>query len=83
MSVISEIMMMKIKTRLFATLRNNRGKEVDVEVGDGATVRDILDVLSIKREDVALLLVNGRDGSIDAVLTETDYVSLFPPVGGG
>jgi molybdopterin converting factor small subunit len=83
MSVKSERMMMKIKTRLFATLRNNRGKEVDVEVGDGATVRDILDVLSINREDVALLLVNGRDGSIDTVLTETDYVSLFPPVGGG
>jgi sulfur-carrier protein len=75
--------MMKIKTRLFATLRNNRGKEVEVEVADGATVKEIIDVLLIKREEVALLLINGRDGSFDTALTETDYVSLFPPVGGG
>lgn len=74
---------MKIKTRLFATLRNNRGKEVEVEVAAGATVKEIIDVLSIKRDEVALLLINGRDGSFDTVLTETDYISLFPPVGGG
>jgi sulfur-carrier protein len=74
---------MKIKTRLFATLRDNRGKEVEVEVGNGSTVKEIINALSIKREDVALLLINGRDGTFDTQLTETDVVSLFPPVGGG
>jgi sulfur-carrier protein len=74
---------MKIRTRLFATLRNDRGKEIEVEVDTGSTVKEIIGALSIKREDVALLLINGRDGSFDTILTETDVVSLFPPVGGG
>jgi molybdopterin converting factor small subunit len=74
---------MKIKTRLFATLREGRGKELEVEVGNDSTVKEIIEALSIEREDVALLLINGRDGSFDTVLTESDVVSLFPPVGGG
>lgn len=74
---------MKIKVRLFATLRDGRGKELDIEMEEGIVVRKILEVLEIKQEDVALLLVNGRDGSFDAKLSDGDTVSMFPPVGGG
>ncbi|MCX7708351.1 MAG: MoaD/ThiS family protein [Clostridia bacterium] len=74
---------MKIKVRLFATLRDGRGKEVEVERGESFSTLDILEELKIRREEVALFLINGRDGSFETQLSEGDVVSLFPPVGGG
>lgn len=74
---------MIIKVRLFATLRNDRGKEVMVDGPEGMTCRYIIDALNIPDEEVAILLINGRDGKLDTPLTPEDVVSIFPPVGGG
>lgn len=74
---------MQIKVRLFATLRENRGKELFLELSEAATVTDIIGQLSIEKEEVAILLINGRDGLLDTQLKEGDVVSIFPPVGGG
>jgi len=74
---------MKIKVRLFATLRDGRDKEVMVEGSEGMTCRQIIDQLAIPEEEVAILLVNGRDGQMDNPLAPDDVVSIFPPVGGG
>lgn len=74
---------MTITVRLFATLREGRGKELRLEVQPGSTPRTISQVLGISEGDVAILLVNGRDGKPDGALAEGDRVSLFPPVGGG
>jgi molybdopterin converting factor small subunit len=73
---------MKIEVRLFATFRNGRGKKVVVEMNN-PTVTEVLQSIEITDEDVAILLVNGRDGRFDQVLVEGDYLSIFPPVGGG
>nr|WP_205739252.1 MoaD/ThiS family protein [Halocella sp. SP3-1] len=75
--------MMKVEIRLFATLRDGRDKVLEMEVEENTTVSKVLDIFKIKQEDVALLLINGRDGKFDARLHEGDYLSLFPPVGGG
>jgi len=74
---------MQIKVRLFATLRENRGKELFLEPSEAATVTDIIGQLDIVKEEVAILLINGRDGLLDTPLKEGDVVSIFPPVGGG
>ncbi|MFZ5974160.1 MAG: MoaD/ThiS family protein [Bacillota bacterium] len=74
---------MQVKVRLFATLREGRGKEVMVDLPDGGTAQNIIESLKIAREDVAILLINGRDGRLDTQLAGTDVVSIFPPVGGG
>lgn len=74
---------MKIKVRLFATLRAGRGKELELETDESITVLKLIDMLEIEQKDVALLLINGRDGSFEAKLAEGDVVSMFPPVGGG
>jgi molybdopterin converting factor small subunit len=74
---------MQIKVRLFATLRNGRGKELLTELQENGTVRDIIALLEIPETEVAILLINGRDGTLDRPLLETDVVSIFPPVGGG
>lgn len=74
---------MEIKVRLFATLRENRGKELQLSLSEDITPADIIDKLEIAKADVAILLVNGRDGSLDQQLNDEDVVSIFPPVGGG
>lgn len=74
---------MQIKVRLFATLREGRGKEIFLELEEGQTPRDIIEKLQIPVEDVAILLINGRDGQLNTKLIFSDVVSVFPPVGGG
>ncbi len=74
---------MEIKVRLFATLRENRGKELVLFQDNGVTPKDIIKQLDIPEAEVAILLVNGRDGALDQELSDKDVVSIFPPVGGG
>ncbi len=74
---------MNIKARLFATLREGRGKEVFVEMDEGDTVQMLIDKLDIPNEDIAILLVNGLTGDVSAELDPSDVVSIFPPTGGG
>ncbi|MGB7604995.1 MAG: MoaD/ThiS family protein [Lutisporaceae bacterium] len=74
---------MKITVRLFATFRDGRQKVLDMNLPETATPQSIIDALGIHQTDVAILLVNGRDGRFDKLLDDNDTVSLFPPVGGG
>lgn len=73
----------KTLVKLFATLREGRDKTVHVPWHDRLTPRMILKELAIPEEEVAILLVNGRTGTMDQPLEREDYLSVFPPVGGG
>jgi molybdopterin synthase sulfur carrier subunit len=74
---------MNVEVRLFATLRNGRKKVQKMEVPENTTVSKILDLLQVNEADIAILLLNGRDGSFSKQLHEGDVLALFPPVGGG
>ena len=73
----------KITVKLFATFRDGRDKIQIIEIEAGKTPEDIITILGIKQSEVAILLVNGRDGQFDKLLIDGDTLSLFPPVGGG
>jgi sulfur-carrier protein len=74
---------MIVNVKLFATLRAGRGKIVELSWVEGLTPRQIIQTLDISEEDVAILLINGRDGTLDRILKQGDFISIFPPVGGG
>lgn len=74
---------MEIKVRLFATLRIGRAKELMLSVAEQTCPQQIIDQLEIDVADVAILLINGRDGKLETPLVPGDVVSIFPPVGGG
>lgn len=74
---------MEIKIKLFATLREGRGKLVTQNFNEPTTTKQVLDSLNIDEEDVAILLVNGLDATLDQKLQDGDTISVFPPVGGG
>ncbi len=75
--------MVKVEVRLFAHLRQGREKTQTMEVKEGTTILDIIKALNIDKDEVAIMLLNGRDGSETRQVKDGDVVSLFPPVGGG
>lgn len=79
---------MKVKVRLFGTLsrhfsgyRPDRG--IEVELSDGARVRDLLGHLEISKSQGGVAIVQGRVLKIDDSLGEATTVDLFQPVSGG
>ncbi|MBU1159352.1 MAG: molybdopterin converting factor subunit 1 [Candidatus Thermoplasmatota archaeon] len=81
---------MKIKVKLFASFREIVGsKDEDIEVPEGATVKDLLDTyiarfpkLERYREHI-ILSVNKEYGAPAKILSDGDEVSFLPPVSGG
>lgn len=74
---------MQIKVKLFATLRENREKEMMMDIAQGTTPKEIVDRLNILIEEAAIIMINGRNANLDQVLEANDTVSIFPPIGGG
>ncbi len=74
---------MQIKVKLFATLRENREKEMMMDLTQGATPKDIIERLNIPKEEAAIIIINGRNAKPDRVLEDNDVVAIFPAVGGG
>jgi len=73
----------QIKVKLFATLRENREKEMMMDIAPGTTAKEIVDRLNILKEEAAIIMINGRHANPDQVLEDQDTVSIFPPIGGG
>lgn len=75
---------MNVEVKLFATFRNGRFKKKNIEIVENERkVRDLLNDLGIKEEEVALIIVNGIHSNVDRKLEEGDVLALFPPVAGG
>ena len=75
---------MNVEVKLFATFRNERFKKKNIEIVENETkVKDLLNELGIKEEEVALIIVNGIHSNVDRKLEEGDVLALFPPVAGG
>ena len=74
---------MKVIIKLFATLRDGRGKIVEDEYDEGTQIHQIIKDLNIEEKEIAILLKNGILAKTDDVINEGDYLSVFPPVGGG
>jgi molybdopterin synthase catalytic subunit len=75
----------EVTVRLFAMLRERAGKsEVELELADGATVRDALDALGDLAAGLPLVMAVNRDyAPEDRVLAPGDELALIPPVSGG
>lgn len=77
----------KIEVRLFATLTaylpGGEGNAANMELPDGATVGDLVQMLAIPDDLPRVTLVNGRNAELDQPLLSGDVVTLFPPLAGG
>ncbi len=74
---------MRIAVKLFATLREGRFDATALDVSNDSTTGDIIAHLGIRDDEAALILVNGKHGDLETVLSEGDSLAIFPPIGGG
>ena len=74
---------MQITIKLFANFRNNRFSKEVRTIAPDTTVGAIVKELVIEKDEVGVILINGRHGSLDQTLAEGDNLSLFPLIGGG
>lgn len=72
-----------VLVKLYAWFRTGRAKELEVEWHEGLTAGEIIDGLGIRRQDVQILLINGRHQTPETVMEEGQKLLLFPPVAGG
>ncbi len=82
--------MNKVKVLLFATLRDRAGtKELTLQLGDGATVRSLKDVLQNSYPSLGpalgsvLVSINREYAGDEDLIPIDSEVALFPPVSGG
>ena len=74
---------MKVRVKLFASLRQFGPDEEMREFGDGTTIDQVVDMLKIPRTIRLLKIVNGEHRPADHVLQDGDDLALFPPIAGG
>lgn len=72
-----------IEVRLYATFREGREKIYEMDPDGLRTASDILNALNILKEDVAILLINGKHSKPEDAVKDGDVLAFFPPVGGG
>jgi molybdopterin converting factor small subunit len=74
-------MTIQVQVKLFLHLRKNQNQTV--EISDGSTAGDLVDLLGIRLEDVGVLSINDRQAALDQQLKDEDIISIIPPIGGG
>jgi len=80
--------MNKVEIRLFANLRkyhpNNGDSEAfTMELGNNTSLGALVDKLKIPRQEIGVLMVNGKWQKESYLLQDEDRVGLFPLIGGG
>jgi len=80
---------MKIELKLYASLGKYMPQALlektqgYIEIGEGTTIKALLENLKVPLETVKLIFVNGVHAKDDDVLKEGDRLGVFPPVAGG
>lgn len=72
-----------IEVRLFATFREGREKTYNIDIDGLSTASDVLALLKIPEDEVAISLINGRHSKPKDKIKDGDVLAFFPPVGGG
>jgi sulfur carrier protein ThiS len=79
---------MKLKIKVFGTLTErfpnyDHEKGIDVEISDGARVKDLLDHLKISEPEPGIVVAEGRVRGDDEELQGTWTVDIFQSIFGG
>ncbi len=75
---------MEIRVKLMGVLRDKTPEGGVLQMSENGTIRDALETLEIPLEIAQTFTVNGqlsRDQSL--VLSDSDELTVLPPVGGG
>jgi len=74
---------MKVKVKLFASLRMFGPDEQVIELSENTKIDDVILLLKIPPTIKLLKIINGEHRPADHVLKDGDNLALFPPIAGG
>ena len=74
---------MVVEVRLFASFREGRFNEKELELPEASSLSSLLEHLKIAERDAKILIVNGLAVSAEHKLSHHDVVAIFPPIAGG
>ncbi len=77
---------MKIKIKSYGLLRKYIPKEAnpyEIEIKEGSTVADLLNILKIPNEYVPIVTVREKKVDLSYSIQEDDELTLLPIMGGG
>jgi molybdopterin converting factor small subunit len=74
---------MKVKVKLFASLRSLGPDEQVLDLPDQTTIEVVIQILKIPNTIKLLRIVNGEHRPQAYVLRDRDELALFPPIAGG
>ncbi len=75
----------RVTVNLYASLRRHIGgmASVEVDVGSGQTVGEVLDELGVPADQTRIIFINGRAAERSSPLSGGDRLGAFPAIGGG
>jgi len=79
---------MEVELRLYNYFQKNyqsfnKKNEVFMQLTEGTTAGDLIEILNIPRHEIGLIIVNHEIATADTKLKDKDRISLSPPVSGG
>ena len=74
---------MVVEVKLFATFREGRFNEKELELSEESSIGDLLKHLKIPEKDAKIIILNGLAVSVEHKLSNHDIVAIFPPIAGG
>ncbi len=74
---------MKVKVKLFASLRTFGPDEQVLQLPARTTIDDVVRLLKIPGTIRLLMIVNGKHMPAEHLLEDGDELALFPPIAGG
>lgn len=81
-------MVSKVEVRLYASLRKyhpslGSNEAFLIELDDKANLGSLLDKLKIPKQELGILMVNGKWQKESYLLQDGDRIGIFPLIGGG
>jgi sulfur carrier protein ThiS len=79
---------MRVKVQLYGTLSlrvrgYDHSRGIEIELAEGATVKDLLDHLKISESQGAVVTIGGRIQKADGKIPEGVHARVFQSLGGG
>ncbi len=80
--------MNKVEVGLYASLRKyypklKGGEALVMELDNKASLGNLMDKLKAPKEEITVVMVNGRREKDSYLLQEGDRIGIFPLIGGG